>query len=97
MKNYDPVLIGWGIDLLSIWSNDHTKQNAFAIIHEVSCINPKDDNKKYKRHELMLIPNADKRAHIWYCYAKKINCPLFTIRTYDILSYGMVKLPVPSI
>lgn len=92
MKNFDPVLIGWGIDLLSIWSNDHTKQDAFAIIHEVSCTNPHNNNKKIKRHELMLIPKADERAKIWYHYAKKINCPIFDISTYNIIIYSTVTI-----
>ena len=75
MNVLDPTLIGWGIDYLYIWANGLTKKKAYAIIHYIKCINPKDNAKKYKNRELTLLPNCSNRAQIWGKYAHKVGCP----------------------
>lgn len=70
----DDKLIGWGIDYLYMWCNRFNKNNKYAIIHAVSCINPQEIHKNNKR-ELYLISNSTKRKKIWEDYAKKIGCP----------------------
>jgi len=81
MKWYDPILIGWGIDILYIWANGLDKKKSYAIIHKIQCINPYIHSKKVKTRELMLIKDARMREHIWIEYAKKIGCPsMFTFK-----------------
>jgi len=75
MKWYDPILIGWGIDILYIWANGLDKKKSYAIIHKIQCKNPDAKSKKIKTRELMLIKDAGKRAETWNNYAKKIGCP----------------------
>jgi hypothetical protein len=83
MKILDYSLIGWGIDMLYIWCNGLYKQNTYAIIHKIGCINPHPKNKKNKKRELYLLKNAHRRAQIWNTYAKKIKCPTrFIFKTY---------------
>lgn len=82
MQFLDSSLIGWGIDYLYIWCNGIDKQNSYAIIHDVICINPlvRDNGER----ELTLVDKWDIRKHIWQEYAKKINCPVkFSTKKYS--------------
>ncbi len=84
MKWYDPVLIGWGIDVLYIWANGKDLKQSYAIIHKIQCINPRVNSKRVKSRELMLIKDAKIRDKIWQGYAKKIGCPsMFSFKTYN--------------
>ena len=84
MMVYDDSLIGWGIDFLYIWCNGIDKSESYAIIHNIKCINPKEDAKQNKTRELILTENFVSRAKIWRSFAEKINCPsLFYAREYD--------------
>lgn len=74
MKYYDPSLIGWGIDYLYIWANGINEKNKYAVIDDISCINPKDDDKTDGR-ELNKIDNYNKRAIIWQKIADKYKIP----------------------
>ena len=76
MKVLDYSLIGWGIDLLYIWANGIDKDKSYAIIHKITCINPRDEHKKSKKYELASIKNYNLRENIWIDYANKINCPI---------------------
>ena len=90
MEYYDDCLIGWGIDYLYIWANGIDEKNKFAIIHDITCINPKPEykilkNRNYER-ELSLIDKWEKRNKIWEKYSEKIKCPSkFTLRVYGYL------------
>lgn len=75
MKVLDSSLIGCGIDFLYIWCNGLHKQDAYAIIHSISCVNPHDYEKKDKRRELLNVPKCNERGIIWRKYANKIGCP----------------------
>ncbi len=72
MKYYDPILIGWGIDFLYIWANGVDKKQNYALIDNITCINPQDESKDGKR-ELYNLKNADKRAETFMKYAKKLG------------------------
>jgi hypothetical protein len=72
MDVLDYSLIGWGIDHLYIICNGINKEKSYAIIHIVTCINPKDDKKSNNR-ELNLISNVNNRAKMWENFAKKHN------------------------
>jgi len=74
MARYDPILIGWGVDYLSIWANSVHKRKSYAIVHELSCKNPKDTAKGGKR-ELMNILNVDLRMKTWRDFASSLKCP----------------------
>jgi len=76
MLAYDPSLIGWGIDYLYIWVNGIEKDNYYAVINAIGCINPHDNEKICKKgRELNLIPDANNRIKIWETYAIKNNIP----------------------
>jgi hypothetical protein len=87
MPYLDKTLIGWGIDYLFMWCNGLDKQNTYAIIHEISCINPQDNHKSIKRRELSLINEWDKRESIWIAYANTIQCPV----SYKHIEYKTIK------
>ena len=73
MTVYDPILIGWGIDMLYIQINGINLKNKYGIIHDVKCINPYPYNKikKDTERELYLIPGSDIREDTWKEFAKK--------------------------
>jgi hypothetical protein len=89
MKVYNPILIGWGIDLLYIWFNGSDKKEDYAIIHKITCINPEDEIKPGGKRELELIKNWDTRDKIWLNYAKEINCPLCNV---EMVCYSSIKM-----
>jgi len=88
MKVYNPILIGWGIDLLYIWCNGSDKKEDYAIIHKITCINPVDDVKPGGKRELELIKNWETREKIWLNYAEEINCFL---RNVKIVCYNKIN------
>lgn len=69
MNEYDPVLLGWGIDLLMIQVLGIHEKKRYAILHHISCINPRDSSKGGKR-ELYLVPGSYKREQTWKHFAK---------------------------
>jgi hypothetical protein len=81
-------LIGWGIDLLSIWANGNNKEKSYAIVHSVICINPRIQDKKFNTsRELKKVDNCDRREQIWYEFVRKmkIQCP-------EIKNYNSIPL-----
>ena len=106
MRVYIPELIGWGIDYLYMWANGLEKENFYAVINAVGCINP-DDNAKLitgRGRELNLIPNVNNRAPIWHAYADKLGIPkIYTHKTYftilkdDTYMKNLLKNINPSI
>ena len=84
MKVYDPVLIGWGIDILYIWANGCDRQKSYAIVHSIQCTNPKDSLKRNKIRELEHIKDCNIRNVIWNNFSKKINCPqMFNFKNHS--------------
>lgn len=75
MKVFDYSIIGWGTDYLYIVCNGIDDQKSYAIIDSITCINPKDDDKKSKKRELDLIENNNKEEQLWLDFAKKHNYP----------------------
>lgn len=80
MVAYDSKLIGWGIDYLFIQTLGINKEDKFAVIDSIPCINPHDNNKllfnKRKNkdnRELHLISGVHNRAETWYKIAEKKN------------------------
>lgn len=77
MKYYDPILIAWGTDLLYMWIlgiDKPDKENKYAIIDYIKCINPHDKEKNNKR-ELTNIMNHDKEIDYWHQIKNKYNIP----------------------
>ena len=86
MKYFVPELVSWGVDFLAIAVNSiHCVENgidpktAYAIFHDIECINPLDTDKKSdnSQREIMKIAGADQRVAIWENYAAKINIPVW--------------------
>jgi len=89
MKVLDPKLIGWGVDYLFIWANGLDREDAYAVIHMVQCVNPHKNTKGGR--ELYKIPGARFRRRIWEEYAKRINCPTkFRKRRYNAKARELV-------
>ena len=86
MDRYNNILIGWGIDYLSIYANGIELTNKYAIIHDVKCTNPTIDNKKYKRKELNNIVNCQWREAIWEQFAKDNNyLPKYELKVHSTI------------
>ena len=85
MKVYDPILIGWGIDLFYIQALG-IREKAYAVIHIVSCINPKSFTKHIDRFELSLITNYSRRGDVWREFAKKNNL----LSSYNYIEYSHI-------
>lgn len=84
MQWLDQSLIGWGIDYLSIWANGVCRENAYAILDAVPCVNPHDRDKRSTRRELSLVANYRNDYAVWSEYAKGIGCPVeWTNREYS--------------
>jgi GR25 family glycosyltransferase involved in LPS biosynthesis len=88
MDKYHPVLIGWGIDYLSIYANGIELTNKYAVIHAVQCTNPTIENKKYKRKELNIIENVQLRESIWgkFAYCHKY-APYYELKVHSTVVY----------
>jgi len=86
MTHYDPILIGWGIDFLYMWSSGIEEKKRYAIIDKIICINPHDDMKPSKKRELNNIVDVDRRQEFWEIIKKKKNIP-----DYDIMVYNIIK------
>lgn len=71
MEKYDPKLIGWGVDYLSIWVNGIDLKKSYAIIHEIKCINPKDNYKNENNRELKKVDNYDNLEQVWLDFKKE--------------------------
>tara|TARA_Y100000590_G_scaffold1649_1_gene2052 strand:- start:1676 stop:2518 length:843 start_codon:yes stop_codon:yes gene_type:complete len=84
MKYYDPILIGWGIDYLSIWANGQDKKDKYALIDEVSCINPHDNTKSNGR-ENKLVKGFNNEANIWHKFKNKLNISVPANITYKTI------------
>lgn len=78
MDVYDPLLIGWGVDLWysEIMSKQDIKHNKIAIIDEVSCINPRDKTKQNKAREIDKLQSTDIRRQVWGTIQLKNNLDL---------------------
>jgi len=83
MEYYDPILIGWGIDLFYIWVLGEDKQNKYAIIDSIQCVNPHDADKVVKTREHTNIENHNNEATYWGQIKNKYNIPKFTFKTYS--------------
>ncbi len=75
MRYYDPILIGWGIDLLYMWVLGLYKEDKYAIIDIIQCINPHDDYKDNTVREHNNINNYDEEENYWIEIQKKYNIP----------------------
>ena len=95
MNAYDPKLIGWGIDYLFIQILGLNNKDKYAVIDNISCINPLDHKKplfnkrqnNYKR-ELNLLSEAGNRALIWDKIAEKMKLKKY----YKKLTHKIIKL-----
>ena len=86
MNYYDPILIGWGIDYLYIWSCGQDKTKDYALVDAVTCINPQDDKKAGKR-ELNNIKGVHSRQQTWINYRNKLG-----IKEWKHKNHSTIKL-----
>jgi len=92
IDNYDPILIGWGIDFLYIQCNGKGLKKSYAIIHKIVCCNPKSENKKNKTRELYLIDNAREREKTWNIFANKNDwISFYNPYAYSFLINDIIK------
>lgn len=67
-------LIEWGIDILAIWANGLYRKKAYAVIHSVKCINPREEHKLVKtKRELYNIKNIEGCIKMYANYVKKMG------------------------
>lgn len=72
MRYFDPSLIGWGIDYLSIWANGVDVKNTYAVIDAITCCNPGDSRKGGVR-ELSKVHDWEQREDIWLKVKKRLG------------------------
>jgi hypothetical protein len=84
MKIYDNSLVGWGIDWLFIWHLGKDKEDKYAIIDDILCINPR---VRYGT----VIKEIDKLQHYrdrflnWKRLARKYNIEEWSQKVYKII------------
>jgi len=94
MIYYDGLVVGAGIDFLSIWANQKNQwlpSKKFAVIHKISCINPTTRSKGLKTRELLSIDESTRTNTWWKRWdelSTKLKCPKMFIYT----SFGNVLL-----
>ena len=87
MKIYDPVLVGWGVDLWFMEVLGPDVKGKVATVDEISCINPHDHTKGNKREIDTLQKTAD-RIKNWKKIKEKHN---LQNDLGGFVEYGVVK------
>lgn len=53
MKVYDPILTGYGIDILFMWTLGTDKEDKYVIVDYISCVNPVRHKKEIDKLEIV--------------------------------------------
>lgn len=89
MAEYDPTLIGWGVDFW--FSEQIAKQDAhhnkIAIIDLISCINPRDEKKIDNKREIDQLQSRDDRIATWENIKKQYELSA----DYPIQEYKQIR------
>jgi hypothetical protein len=80
MKIYEPSLVGFGVDYLFLWFLGHTKEDKYAIIDHIKCINP-----FFEEREIDKLQTLDNRYQNWKEIAKKHNITCWKHKNYKAL------------
>jgi len=80
MTVYDPLLCGFGVDLLFMWHLGSGKKHKYAVIDKISCINPRVEVRKIDQLQTLAT-----RKKIWSQIQKKLTIPLLSMKTFEIL------------
>jgi len=71
MNMYEPSLItGFGLDYFFIWCLGKDKEDKYAVIDFINCINPKTDESNREIYKLEKIEDSVKK---WKLIAEKYN------------------------
>lgn len=68
MKIYDPILVGWGCDILFINYLGKNQENKFVIVDYISCVNPIQ-----KVREIDKLQSLSERVDNWNTWKKQIQ------------------------
>ena len=82
--NNNGSLYGYGTDFLYHACMGSAGMDKFAIIHSVTCRNPRDDEKP-KGREISMLASQAKREGQWHAYMQKFNVPTLTPMQYASL------------
>eukprot|EP00466_Bigelowiella_natans_P009437 jgi/Bigna1/141045/aug1.60_g15753 len=74
MNMYDPILLGWGCDILALCANGMERQKAYAVVHAVVATNP-PVRKETGVRELEAIPFWYDRKYVWDGVSYRLGCP----------------------
>jgi hypothetical protein len=80
MKVYDPILVGYGIDILFLWALGTSEENKYVIVDYISCINP----KRVKR-EINKLESESVRVNKWYKIQEKFKIPNIKHKNFSII------------
>jgi len=80
MKVYDPILVGYGIDILFLWALGMSEENKYVIVDYISCINP----KRVKR-EINKLESESVRINKWYKIQEKFKIPNIKHKNFSII------------
>ena len=70
MEIYDPILVGRGIDYLFIWYLGENVEDKYAIVDEITCMNPYYPDKE---REIDILQPPIERFRIWNIIKNKYN------------------------
>ena len=80
MKIYDTSLIGFGVDYLFLWFLGYTREEKYAIIDHIKCINP-----FFEEREIDKLQSIDNRYLTWRKIAEKHNIIEWKHTNYKII------------
>jgi hypothetical protein len=70
MEIYDPILVGRGIDYLFIWYLGEKMEDKYAIVDDITCINPYYQDRE---REIDILQSQIERVRIWNTIKDKYN------------------------
>jgi hypothetical protein len=85
MTIYDPILVGFGIDWLFLWHLGYVYRNKYAIIDDIPCINPVEEDA---RREINILQPLKERQKCWEMVRKK-----YKITCWKPKIYGTTSIP----
>lgn len=82
LEEYDPILVGWGVDYWFLHSLGPNIYNKVAIIDSITCVNPTDEHKGGGR-EIEFLQTKQVRMKIWEEVKTKYNIPQSQHKVFD--------------
>lgn len=80
MKVYDPILTGYGIDILFMWTLGTDEENKYVIVDYISCVNPIRIKREIDKLEIV-----STRINNWNNIQNKLKIPNIKHKNFSII------------